>query len=140
MNQFSQDLMMVRAMRPDDLPFIYATWLNGLYFGNVMIGKTKRSVFYPQYKAVVQAIMAKPNLEVQVVCLKEDPDVIIAYAISEMHPRIGRVLHWVFTRAIWRRMGIAKQIVPKDVVAHTHISMMGRDLKPEEWVFYPYQI
>lgn len=135
----SKDLITIRPSTPEDINFVYATWLPGLYFGNSWFKEINRMLYYKKYHAVIDGIIKRPNITVSIACLKEDPDVILGYAITEIQEP-GIVLHWVFTRPVWRNLGIAKQLLPKDIVAVTHLTKIGKNLKPPEWVFDPFLV
>lgn len=78
--------------------------------------------------------MMSPKTQIKIACLNEDPDVILGYSVMEG----DHTLHFVFIKEIWRKMGIAKQLVPKSVVTTTHLTKVGRMAKPKSWRYDPF--
>lgn len=114
------DLIQSRPIIPDDLNFIYATWLPALYHGNDWFGEIERSIYYEYYYKIIETILARPSTKVFVACLKDEPDVILGYSVSDK-----TTLHFVFVKSVWRKIGIAKSLVPKNVDAFTHATKQG---------------
>ncbi len=138
MNQFSLDLIAIRRASIPDISFIYATCLPGIRHGGKYFKCMPDSLFYKKYRKIIDGILQKPETFVNIACLKEDPDVILGYAIMEENREVGLILHWVFTRPVWRNLGIAKLMLPKDILICTHMTGIGKSLKPREWVYDPF--
>lgn len=117
--------------------FICGTWMPGLYYGNDWFRQIDRDVFFNKYLRVLIALLERPKVYVQAAVLKADPDSIVGYAICETTDK-GIVLHWVYTRFEWRKKGIAAQLIPKNIVAATHLTRVGKALKPKTWIFDPF--
>lgn len=123
----------VRAGTEDDLRFIYSTWLKGLYNGNDWFGRIRQERFFKVYHGVIESVLKRPDISVQVACQKADPSVILGYAVTE-----GPRLHWIYLKADWRGYGLARQLVPADVNVCTHLTRQGITLKPKNWEFDPF--
>lgn len=133
-----RDLVQIREALPGDVNFIFATWLRGLYFGNDWFREIPQDHFFSVYHKVLEGILTRPGTSVQVACLKEDPDVVLAYCVLESK-KDGRKLHWVHTKQAWRRLGLARDIIPNDVNEVSHLTAVGRSIKQrKEWVFNPF--
>lgn len=117
------DLITTRDFLPEDKAFIMATWLKGLYYGNSWFGAIRKGIYMNHYGKVLEMILSKPTIEIKVSCLKEDEDVILAYAVYE-----GDVLHWVHTKESWRNIGLAKGLIPSNITTVTHLNKVGRTL------------
>lgn len=144
-----KELVMHRQGQEGDINFIYATWLQALYYGNGwsrnvepvagapvdIYSSMDRDVFFKNYNNIIQKILIKPSVSVNIACLIEDPDVILGYSVTE-----PEVLHFVFVKDVWRRMGIARDLIPADTKTVTHLTRIGRGLKPKEWGFNPFLI
>ncbi len=114
------DLIAVRNYVPEDKNFIMATWLRGLYHGNMWFNLIPRDIYFKHYNKVVEAILAKPTTTIKIACLKDDPEVILGYSVYE-----NNNLHWVQTKAAWRNIGIAKSLIPTNITTITHVSKVG---------------
>lgn len=134
----SVNLISVRDAVPADDSFILSTWLKRLYHDNdekSYIGEMNSDDFYLNYEKVIKYILKKPAVWVRIACLKDDPDVIVGYAVIEKN-----ILHWVYTKKGWRELGIAKKLVPPYITHFTHLTDTARIIKPKEWIFNPFLI
>lgn len=118
--------LQIRDITEDDLNFIYATWLRGLYYGGSSFYRDiKKDVFFKKYESVIKGLLAKSTITCKIACLKEAPDVILGYAVYESQ----MALHYVFTKEAWRRQGIAKTLVPGDLKSITHLTELGDSIR-----------
>lgn len=131
----TNDLFAIRDGAPTDFSFIYATWLHGLYFGCEFFRDTREKTFYDNYKRVIKNILEERHATITVSCLKEDHDVILGYSVSEKD-----CLHWVFVKESWRKIGIAKSLIPFGIVVVSNQTKVGRSIKPKGWDFNPFLI
>ncbi len=113
-------LIAVRPCEDSDHNFIYATWLRGLYYGNSFFKLSDKAEFMERYERVVQNLLFKSSVDTHVACLIEDPDSIIGYSVTETVGTTS-VLHWVFVKPEWRKVGVASDLIPESVSAVTHI-------------------
>lgn len=126
------DNVIVRQASPDDISFILATWLKGYYHGNAFWQDVDRDLYFAKYKEVVLQLLATAN--VSVACLSDDNDVILGYSVHK-----GDVLHWMFIKKAWRKIGLAKLLIPHAGIKEvTHLTKIGRALLPKEWKYNPF--
>jgi GNAT superfamily N-acetyltransferase len=130
-NQNIDDIFIVRNVRIEDLNYIYDTWLNGLYFGNETFRLMREHIFKQNYQKVLEALI--PNTVIKVCALKDDIDTIIGYAVYR-----DTALDWVFVKPMWRRIGIAKKLVPEKIKTYSHITKMVKSYRPKTWEFNPF--
>lgn len=130
-----KDLVKIRLYRKGDLNFIYSTWLKGLYYGCDWFRMIPEDDFFKHYHAFLDQLFGRPDIQVQVCCLNDDDDVILGYSVFERD-----ILHWVFVKGSWRKIGIAKDIIPTNIKTITHLTKLGRILKPKEWDFNPFKL
>jgi hypothetical protein len=117
------DLIETRFANTSDVPFILATWLKGLRFGNGWFKLIDNKAYFKTYHGVIISLLSRPTVLVSVACLKEDPSVILGYAVVE-----GNKLHWCQVKKAWRGIGIAKSLVPKEVDTVTHLTDTGKSI------------
>ena len=142
--EFSEkNLIIFRPFELADEAFIFTTWLNGLYFGSDSVKKFYDAIeitkdqFFKKYHKVIEIILDCPSVNINVACLKEDPDVILGYSVTDtIHNE--PTLHYVFVKSAWRKMGLAKELIPKDIIRCTHLTKVGRAIKPKEWTYSPF--
>jgi hypothetical protein len=116
----------IRKANPDDIAYIYATWLNS-YRQDSAIGKSCRtSIFFENYRLVIDSILADKNTQVLIACHSEIPSVIYGYICFTK-----RSLHYAFTKEAFRELGIAKALVDKSdqqFKQHTHKTLMSEKI------------
>lgn len=133
------DLVDVRERLPSDENFIFSTWLRGLYYGNDWYGCIPRDIYFKNYWHVVSKILKRPQVFMKAACLKEDPEVILSYAIFEKNEHT--ILHWIFTKSAWRKFGIAKKLCEGEEVKEvSHLTKVGKNIRPQTWIFNPFLI
>lgn len=115
-----QDLIAIRPSVAADLNFIFATWLPAVYHGNEWFGEIERSIYYEYYYKILETILSRPSTEVRISCLREDPDVILGYSVSD-----ADTLHFVFVKSVWRKIGIGKSLIYPKTSAYTHATKQG---------------
>lgn len=116
-----------------DYPFIYSTWLRGLYHGNEYFNAMPAQIFYSHYKSVIKPFIETKVSNKLIACLKEDHDVILGYSVTR-----SNILDWIFVKPPWRNMGLAKELIPAGITKCTHLTKTGLNIKPKSWVFNPF--
>ncbi len=131
-----KDLIAIRSMRVEDLNFIYSTMLKGIYFGDPFFRKIPKDIFMENYHKVITRILQSPNNDVRVACLKDDIDTLLAYAIlNKAHTNVS----FVYCKANWRKIGLAKDLVPATVRTASHTTKVGLDIMiKHDIVFNPF--
>lgn len=129
--QATSNTIQIRDVKEEDLPLIYSTWLLGLYHGCEWMNRIKKESFFKNYKLFIERRL--PLCTVKVAALADDPDVILGYVCYR-----DNVLDWIFVKKAWRKMGIAKMLLPQGVTLVTHLTKVGRSIKPKEWDFDPF--
>lgn len=124
MSEF-QGLYDVRDMKDDDISFVLSTFVRGLYYGNSWLSDVPKDIYMNNYPRLVEALLGSPNAVVKIACLKEDPDVIIAYSVLSLD---FQTVHWVYCKKKWRNKGIATSLLPKYPRYATHLTDAGRSL------------
>lgn len=137
-NDDKQAAITIRPYKADsDRSFILATWLRGLYYGDSWFSLIPKNIFMENYHTIIESIIANPNTIIKVACLKGDADVILGYTVYHDVQR-GSAIDWVFTKSAWRNIGIAKMLCPDNAVACTHLTKVGRAIKPKNCDFNPF--
>lgn len=129
--QVLSNTILIRDVREEDFPLIYSTWLLGLYHGCEWFGRIKKDSYFKNYKLALERLL--PRCTIKMAVLADDPDVILGYVCYR-----GTTLDWIFVKKAWRKMGIAKMLLPSDITNCTHLTKVGRSLKPKEWTFDPF--
>lgn len=132
-------LILIRPIEQEDVNFILATFLRGLYYGNSWFQEIDKQTFMETYHTVIKAILKKPTVQTLIASLKEDPSTILGYSILEPEKN---AIHWIFVKDAFRKLGIAKRLIPKDHPwdTATHLTKIGKSLKPKDMKFNPFAL
>ena len=127
-------MITVRKGDTSDTNFIYATWLRGLYYGDTWFSEIPKQIFMENYHNIITSILNNPATTVLVMCLKEDHEVVVGYAIIK-----PGALVWMFIKKAWRGMGLARELVPIDTKSVTHLTKIGLAItRKRGWAFNPF--
>lgn len=119
-----QELYCLRDYIESDKAFIKATFLRGLYYSDSWFSVIPKDIFMENYSKVVEALLERYANLTRIACLKEDPDVILGYAMLGA----DNTAHWVFVKKAWRRQGIGRSLLPENLITITHLNGFGRTL------------
>lgn len=93
----------VRPMNIEtDLPMIYASWRNALWYDEAR-DERLASEFFSQATQSIKKMISDRNTAVQIACSKEDPDFIAGYSVMT-----GTELQWVYVKIAYRKQGIGR--------------------------------
>lgn len=123
-----KDLIAYRDYHADDKNFILSSWMKGLYHGNSWFKDIDRDIYNTYYHQILEDLLKRPTIFIKMACLKDDPLVCLAYAVFENH-----ALHYVFTKPIWRKIGLAKDLIPGHITEITHITTVGKAIWKEKY-------
>lgn len=102
----------IRAAKPSDIAFIYATWLRSYRSDNDFAASMRSSIYFAFYRTVIDQLLM--DSKVSVAYLSDDPDIIFGYCVSN-----GEVLHYVYVKEAFRKLGIAHKLIG-NVTSCTH--------------------
>jgi hypothetical protein len=126
--QQNKEAIVIRSYTNLDRNFILATWLRGLYYGDTWYNAIPKSIFMENYHRVLEKFLPHPSVTIKVACLKEDPEIILGYSVSR-NIKYGEadiaVLDWIFVKSAWRKIGVAKMLLPSKINACTHLTKTG---------------
>lgn len=92
-----------RSATPNDIPFIYSSWLKS-YKHDSLFGKSIRSsTFFNNYKEVLDNLLS--NSDILICYFPEDKNVILGYMVYS-----SNILHYSFVKQAFRRYGIARSM------------------------------
>lgn len=90
----------IRDACGDDIPFIYATWLESYRYDSYFGKSHRNGVFFSDYRKVIDKLLN--DSKVIVACVQDEPGAILGYMVFE-----PSVLHYVFVKGAFRRLGVA---------------------------------
>lgn len=98
----------IRSAVPGDLDFIYKTWLSSYRYYSSLGTFCRNSIFFDNYRQVIDRVLSKPESAVLVACMKDEPNIIFSYLVYEPD-----VLHYVFTKGAFQGHGFARRLFNK---------------------------
>ncbi len=107
----------IRDANEKDIPFIYATWLNS-YYHDSWARSVKKTIYFDNYKHVLDTILEDKYTEVKVACLPENTNVILGFLVQEQQ----NIIHYCFVKEAFRRMGVAKSLFQHEKAYITHMT------------------
>lgn len=93
--------ILYRAVTPEDLPFIFNSWLEG-YRNSEFADHVPNEIYFNSHKALIVKVMAKA--QVMVAANSEDPDQIFGYIVFENDNWF--ITHFMYTKKPFRRLGV----------------------------------
>lgn len=146
-----KDLMTLRAFQKDeDQNFILSTWLKGLYHGNRPergdhscqhmseclecsklfdpYAEIPPDLFYATYAKVILKILELDSTIVSIACLKESEDVILGYSVISSSAAYPLMVHWVYVKHDWRKIGLLHDLLPDRIDCVTHLTKVGKTI------------
>jgi ribosomal protein S18 acetylase RimI-like enzyme len=138
--------LITRPAVPTDLALVLSSWLKCYRFYSNWSANITNDVFYREHHALLEWLLAKPSVEVLVCALAEDPNTVLGYlAIEEQHGQVRTVIHFVYVKAAFRGLGIARRLFQDARVnptgcAYTHRTRANRwvDEKYPGLLYNPY--
>lgn len=116
----------LRNARPDDIPFIYSTWLKSYRTGSGLGLASGKHAYFITYNLIIDYILEKPDAHVWVAVKPDEPNVIYGYLVCE-----PTILHYVYVKDGFRKLGIAASLYKTAFYERpyiTHATAMSREL------------
>jgi hypothetical protein len=139
----------IRNVADTDMAFIYRSILMGTYHGNRpgkggkidprspvdFFSAIPQDTFMGAYHGFLDHLFSRPGIVIRVACLESDPDVILGFSVAQ-----NNVLHFVFVKPQWRKIGIAKMLVPEGIDTVSGFTRVGDVIRRKKnWSFNPWQ-
>jgi GNAT superfamily N-acetyltransferase len=143
-----RELVTTRDVRESDMPFIYRSILMGTYHGNRpakgrkqdskapvdFFSSIDQDVFMREYHGFLEAKFALLETKIKIACLVENADVILGFSVYH-----SNALDFVFVKPDWRRIGIATDLVPKEITRVSGFTRVGDIIRRKKnWAFSPW--
>lgn len=131
-----RDLIILRPGEESDFSLIFSTWLKGLKYANSWFNEIESNSYFKHYQGVIETILNSGETTLTVAALKDSEDVVLGYSVT----RLPNILHWVYVKPAWRGIGLARDLVPTTIQIVTHLTNVGRSIKPASVAFDPFAI
>jgi hypothetical protein len=134
MSSFNGVEVVVREPQEGDVNFMLSTMLKGLYYGSKFWSEVDQESFFSHYEPFIKNLMIASS--VKIACLEDDQDVILGWSMFKQD-----VLHFVFVKKSYRKLGIAKLLYPPGITTVSHITDSGNNIrKTMNLKFDPFRI
>lgn len=136
-----------RAPTPADTSFIFNSWLKSFRSNSEWARAMPPAIYFDNHKRVVDRLLKECG--VLVAANPEDPEQIFGYAVYQATAGNVTILHWLYVKHTYRRLGIGGEIFrtvreltrhkPELPVVGTHYTSLWNVLA-DKWrlVFNPY--
>jgi hypothetical protein len=129
----------VRYAKPNDIPFIKKTFLYALYNGSLDWHRMNKQDFMREYSRVLDLILTNPEVFVKIAHLPDDEDIIISYSIVQ-YKELFNILHFVYTKKMWRGQRAHLKLLPEKFDYYTHITKQWLAIMPPNTTYNPFLI
>jgi GNAT superfamily N-acetyltransferase len=114
----------IRLMEPGDDDFVFHSWLTFYRESSRFAKHIKNTIFFERHHRVIERILKAESTKALVCCSKDDPHVIYGYLIFSQLKKFD-VVHMVYVKESFRRLGIAKALfedaeLDPDEIVFTH--------------------
>lgn len=122
-----RDLIEIRYYTAGDHSFVHNSWLHGFQQGCEYFRLIEKAAYLDAYGKVINQIIERPGVDVKIICLKEDPEIILGYSVTELRPGM-LILHWLYVKPDWRDNDLGRMLVSENLTHTTHLTKTGRAL------------
>lgn len=100
-------MLLTRPANDADKAFVLATWLRGELHASPVYVDCPRAIYFGNRPQELRDLLASASTRINIICLDDDQEVIIGYAV---YSALG-CLHWVYVKKAFRCQGIGKNVV-----------------------------
>lgn len=95
--------------------------------------------FYTNYHKFIEKLLAVDTSYTRLAVLSDDHDIVLGFCVTR---GADTKLDFVHVHSYYRRNGVAKALVPSNVITFTHLTDVGmliwQEKKQDEWTFNPF--
>lgn len=102
--------VLIRKATPDDLNFIYSTWLRYFRNNSDSTRLIPKVTYFKYQQSITEKILTKPYIQIEIAYLKDDSNIIVGYLVWEKG-FYDTLLHWCYVKMHFRGMGIATKLI-----------------------------
>lgn len=118
-----------------DEAFVSSTFLKAMRYGNHFYEEMEKNAYFNNYSIALKQLLQKR--QVNILCMEEDPDVILGYCISDPSEHI---IDFIFIKSAWRKKGLTKLLIGDIIYSWaTHFTkpglaiMKAKNIKFDPW-------
>lgn len=126
----------IRTVRPEDLKFIYSTFLKGVLHGCQTVSNVDRTTYFAEYSVVIDAMLSSDLVVSHVAHVLDDENFLVGYILAEP---ATKTVHWVYTKELWRKQGVCRELVTSlgwVPTTYSHETKPGRAIAKKKTLHY----
>lgn len=108
-----EDLVVLRALEDSEINFVYHSWLRSFRSDSTFYRTIPREIFFENHRKRLYRLLDRSH------CIvanpRDHPDIIVAYIVWELPEEGNAVIHYIYVKSDYRKMGLARLLV--DVAA-----------------------
>lgn len=93
-----------------DKEFLFSTWLRNYKHSSYFAKRIRPHVFFAGHHAIIDHLLRKPAVKIAVACPRGDSETILGYLAYELKEDAAPVVHFVFVKQAFRKMGVARTL------------------------------
>lgn len=109
MNDDVAKLLMARPGMTQDHNYVIRTWAWG--YRDSPIAADLGAQFLDSWSRIAHGWLLKPDTSLHVLALKNEPKMIVAFAVLSSVQTESPTIHWVYTQKEWRGKGLAHELL-----------------------------
>jgi hypothetical protein len=94
----------IRASIPEDVHFLYSTWLNDVWSKQRGAG-LRKTLFFKEYPKVLDRLLARDDVRVSIATPLDEPIVILGYIVFDQ-----QAIYYSFVKSLFRKCGIGTSL------------------------------
>lgn len=110
--------LLFRSRNADDRNFIVSSWMRSFRSGSKWAKDVSAEVYKVQHQRVIMQLLA--NSGSIVACSPDDPNQIFGYAIYQPSAEGIAIIHWLYVKEMYRKLGIGASIYREVLMAADH--------------------
>lgn len=134
----------VRPATDQDISFIFNSWLKSFRDSGVLSRSVPNTIYFQNHHKILQKILKRS--QANIACNPQDPSQIYGYIVGEYIEGIF-ILHYVYVKHSFRKMGIGKELLNSfdhdtgNASCCSHLTKMAEKfLLKYNMIYHPYTV
>ena len=104
--------------------WILSRWMRSYRHGNAYLKLASSDSYFAAYDYYIRfGLLNRPSSVVRLAVLNDDKDILLGFSVAR-----GDVLDYVYVQKDFRRLGIARKLIPFEVKTFTHLTRIAMRL------------
>lgn len=107
-----------RTRDDSDRNFIFASWMRSFRTGSTWAKEIPAEIYSTRHSQLINDLLT--NSGSVVACSSDDPDQIFGFGIYQPSTDNIAIVHWVYVKEMYRKLGIGEQIFRQCLISARH--------------------